>query len=308
MDRRGFLTHVLRAAAAITAVPTLTQARAATTELAVAPLADGLSCISGGGGNVTLFNSPAGALLVDGGSHEQAGQVLKAVRKLTGSARVHTLFNTHWHWDQTGSNAALGKAGTRIIAHENTRLWLGTDVNSKWEQRMYPRLPVNARPTQTTYTTGQLDFGGEQINYGYLPQAHTDGDLYVFFRKANVLVAGDVLAVGKYPIIDYCTGGWIGGMAAAVQTLTELANADTKIIPGTGPVQTRADLLAELDMLNLMKQRLSKLLAQGMSAQDMLDAAPTQDLNARWGDPTLFIANTWQGLVQRARELGVSIV
>ncbi len=308
MDRRVFLTQLVRAAAANFALPGIAVARSASAELPITPLAERLTLISGGGGNVTLFDSPEGVLMVDGGSPAHSARVLKTVRKVTGTRRVHTLFNTHWHWDQTGSNTTLGPAGTRIIAHENTRLWLSTEVNSKWEERVYKRLPPKARPNQTFYTMGTLEFGGERIDYGYLPQAHTDGDIYVFFRKANVLVAGDVVSVGAYPIIDYCTTGWIGGMVNATQMLIDLGNAGTKIVPGTGPVQSRADVQAEHEMLATLKVRLSELLAKGMSVEDMIDAAPTRDFDAKWGDPSLFIANTWPGLVERSRELGVHIV
>jgi cyclase len=247
-------------------------------------------------------------LLVDGGSPERSADVLKLVKARTGAKRIHTLFNTHWHWDQTGSNRALGPAGTRIIAHENTRLWLGTEVFCKWQNRVYKPLPRDARPNLTTYTTATLSFGGEHIDYGYLAQAHTDGDLYVFFRNANVLVAGDVVSVGAYPIIDYSTNGWIGGLVDATKTLIGLADANTHVVPGTGPVQSRADLVAEHDMLATLKLRLSQLLAQGMSVKDMLAATPTREFDAKWGDPALFIANAWPGLVARARELGVNIV
>jgi glyoxylase-like metal-dependent hydrolase (beta-lactamase superfamily II) len=310
MKRRSFLLGLgLGAVPALPWVPMLSAvAKADLPELQTEELGERLFVIKGGGGNVTVFNSPEGVLLVDGGSRERSSDVLKLVKRRTGSSHVHTLFNTHWHWDQTGSNLKLGPAGTRIIAHENTRLWLGTDVNSKWEQRIYPRLPPKARPNQTFYTSGNLSFGGEDIEYGYLPQAHTDGDIYVFFKRANVLVAGDVLSVGSYPILDYCTNGWIGGMANATQTLIGLAKPDTRIVPGKGPVQAVGDLEAEHSMLSALKLKLSKLLAQGMSAQDMLDAAPTREFDGRWGDPRLFVTNAWPGLVERARELGVSIV
>ncbi len=276
--------------------------------LSATDLSERLFVISGGGGNVTVLDSAEGVLLVDGGSPERSPEILKLIKQRTGKSRIHTLFNTHWHWDQTGSNPALGKEGTRILAHENTRLWLSTDVDSKWQHRVYPRLPPKARPNQTFYSTGSLSFGGQTIAYGYLPQAHTDGDIYVLFKEANVLVAGDVLSVGSYPILDYCTGGWIGGLADATQILADLCNADTRVIPGTGPVQARSDLQAEHAMLVDLKSKLSKLLAQGMSVQDMLQAAPTREFDPRWGDPTLFVANAWPGLVNRARELGVSIV
>jgi cyclase len=307
MDRRHFICQGLPAATL--GLSTLRGARAAeATPLALVPLADGLSVVTGGGGNVTLFESAEGVLLVDGGSPERSAEVLKLVKAHTGTTRVHTLFNTHWHWDQTGSNRTLGPTGTRIIAHENTRLWLGTEIFCKWQNRVYKPLPREARPTQTVYTTGTLSFGGEHIEYGYLPQAHTDGDLYVFFRDANVLVAGDVVSVASYPIIDYSTNGWIGGLLEGTKTLIGLANANTRIVPGKGPVQTRADLALERDMLAAMKQRLSQLLAKGMSVQDMLAAAPSREFDAQWGDPTLFISNAWPGLVARARELGVNIV
>ena len=304
MDRRVFLTQVLPAAAAGLSL----SARAAATDLTVTPLTDRLSLVSGGGGNVVVFNTPEGVLLVDGGSPEQSANVLAKVRSLTGAAKVHTLFNTHWHWDQTGSNPALGASGTQIIAHENTRLWLSTDANVKWQKRVYPRLAPQARPGKTFYTTGSLDFGGERIDYGYLPQAHTDSDIYVYFRTANVMVAGDILSVGRYPVIDYSTGGWIGGLSEATRQLLQLGTEQTRYVPGNGPVLARADLQAERDMLVTVQQRLAKLLAQGMSVADMIAAAPLKDLEASWGDPSLFIANAWPGLVARARELGVSIV
>ena len=308
MDRRNFIRRVGPAATLGVAWARWAGAAPATTPLTVVPLGNGLSVISGGGGNVTLFESPQGVLLVDGGSPERSAEVLKLVKARTGASKVHTLFNTHWHWDQTGSNRTLGPAGTRIIAHENTKLWLGTEVISKWQNRIYQPLPRDARPNQTFYTTGSLSFGAEQIDFGYMPQAHTDGDLYVFFRNANVLVAGDVVSVGSYPIIDYSTNGWIGGLVEGTQTLMGLADAKTQIIPGTGPVQTRADVEAEHAMLATLKLNLSRLLAQGMSVQDMLAAKPTRDFDAHWGDPTLFVANAWPGLVERARELGVHIV
>jgi hypothetical protein len=109
-------------------------------------------------------------------------------------------------------------------------------------------------------------------------------------------------------VIDYCTNGWVGGMLNATQSLLDLSNDSTRIVPGLGAVMSRADLKEENAMLATMKTRLAKLLAQGMSAQDMIDAAPTREFDAKWGDPKLFIANAWPGLVQRARELGVSIV
>lgn len=308
MNRRRFLTEVLPASAMALAMARAYAAGSGDTQLVIKPLAANLTLISGAGGNVVLLRSAEGLLMVDGGAREHSAVLLKAVRDIAASDRVHTLFNTHWHADQTGSNATLGAQGTRIIAHENTRLWLTTDVESKWENRVYQPLPKIAQPNHTFYTTASLEFGGEQIDYGYLGQAHTDGDIYVFFRKANVLVAGDVVSVGTFPLIDYCTNGWIGGVVSALQTLIDLSDANTQVIGGLGLPQNREHLRTEYTMLNTIKTRLSRLMAQGMSAKEMIAANPAQEYLAQWGDPTLLIRNSYPGMAHRAGELGVSIV
>jgi glyoxylase-like metal-dependent hydrolase (beta-lactamase superfamily II) len=310
MDRRRFMKAAPAAAFALSALGTgLARAAAAQVALpASVQLADRLWLITGCGGNVTLFNSPEGVLLVDGGAPAHSAALLKEVARLTGTERVHTLFNTHWHHDQTGSNLTLGKAGTRIIAHEYTRLWLTTDVESRWEGKVYQPLPKLAQPNQTFYTTGSLAFGGEQIDYGHLGQAHTDGDIHVFFRKANVLVAGDVVSVGHFPIIDPDSNGWLGGLAAAVESLGKLADGSTKVVPGMGPPQDLTHLKAEQAMLEAMRQRIALLMAQGKSAEEIIAERPAAEFEAAWGDPRLFIRNAYPGMAHRARELGVSIV
>jgi glyoxylase-like metal-dependent hydrolase (beta-lactamase superfamily II) len=305
MDRRRFLQ-----AAGSTAALALHTARAPAAESTPAEvqLSERLWLVTGCGGNVTVFDSPAGVLLVDGGAAAHSARLLQQVRRLTGKTQVHTLFNTHWHHDQTGSNLVLGKAGTRIIAHEYTRLWLTTDVDSSWEGRVYQPLPKAALPSQTFYTNGTLEFGGERIDYGHLGQAHTDGDIHVFFRGANVLVAGDVVSVGRFPVVDPASNGWIGGLQGAVETLTGLANDATRIVPGLGMPQALAHLKAEQVMLATLRQRLSRLMAEGMSAAEMIAANPATEFIAEWGDPALFIRNCYPGMAHRARELGVSIV
>lgn len=306
MQRRHFLAAAPAAALAMSTfgVPV----RAAGDALQVTELGDRLWLIAGCGGNVTVFGSPDGVLLVDGGSPVHSARLLREVERLTGSRSVHTLFNTHWHHEQTGSNDALGRAGTRIIAHEYTRLWLTTDIDSRWQQRRFDPLPKHAQPGVTFYTTEAMDFGGERIEYGHLGQAHTDGDLYVYFRRANVLVAGDVVAVDRFPLVDPDSNGWIGGLATAAGTLAGLADARTKIIPGIGAPQGLAHVKAEAAMLDTLRQRLSRLLAQGMSASEMIEARPAAEFEAAWGDPSQLIRNAYPGLAYRARELGVSIV
>lgn len=312
MDRRRFLAA---APAAALLASTLTGRAVAANAAALAdaqpritPLAERLWLVSGCGGNVTVLDSDAGVLLVDGGSPAGSGRLLREVERLTGKRAVHTLFNTHWHHDQTGSNDTLGKAGTRIIAHEYTRLWLTTDVPSQWEQRVYQPLPRHAQPNDTFHFDGALEFGGERIEYGHLGQAHTDGDIYVFFRNANVLVAADVVAVGRFPIVDPASNGWIGGLATAAEKLATLGDERTRVIPGLGAPQSIAHVKAEHAMLDTLRQRLARLIAEGKSAEEMIAAKPAAEFEAEWGDPSLLIRNAYPGLAHRARELGVSIV
>jgi cyclase len=280
-----------------------TAVAAAAAGLSVTHLTDDLLLISGAGGNVVAQSVPEGVVLVDGGDAAHSAALLSTVHQASGGKPVVTAFNTHWHWPHTGSNEALRKAGVRIIAHENTRLWLTEPVIEEWENRTYPAR-LKALPTETFYKGVQkLTVGKANIEYGYLPQAHTDGDLYVYFRDANVLVAGDVVAVGQYPILDYSTGGWTLGMANATKQLLDIVNDQTRIVPGTGPVQTRADLAAEHDMLATLHEDLWQLMRKGMGADDMIAAGATRKFDGQWGNPDLFVTNAYRGLYGHVREL-----
>jgi glyoxylase-like metal-dependent hydrolase (beta-lactamase superfamily II) len=271
--------------------------------LEVTHLADDLLLITGAGANVVAQTGPDGVVLVDGGDAAHAAALLKTIAQASGGRPVVTAFNTHWHWPHTGSNEALRKAGVKIIAQENTRLWLTEPVIEEWEGRTYPARP-KALPTDTFYKGVQkLALGKSNIEYGYLPQAHTDGDLYVYFRDANVLVAGDVVAVGQYPILDYSTGGWSLGMVNATKQLLDIVDDHTRIVPGTGVVQTKADLAAEHEMLATLHEDLWQLMRKGMGADDMIAAGATKKFDDKWGNSDLFINNAYRGLYGHVREL-----
>ena len=303
-DRRSFLKAAVAGAAGVS-LSIRAFARAESEPITTVALGDNIVQITGVGGNVVALTGSDGVLLVDSGLEERCKDLLKAVAKLSGGRPVHTLINTHWHWEHTGGNERLGKDKVKIIAHENTKLWLGADFYCDWQNnKHYTPRPKEAWPTETFYTSGKLTANGEDVVYGYLPRAHTDGDVYVFFPKANVLVAGGLVAVGSYPVLDYTTGGWIGGMADASKALLSVANKDTRIVPGVGPVQTYVDLQAQTDMLATMKDRLVDLMRKGIGTDDLAADPPTKEFNAKWGDPRLFLANAYRGMWGHVRELG----
>jgi glyoxylase-like metal-dependent hydrolase (beta-lactamase superfamily II) len=302
--RRTFLKAAAAAAAGVS-LSLRTFARSAAEPVVAVPLTDHIVRITGVGGNVAVLTGPDGVVMVDSGLEERSKDLMHAVEKLPGGKHVQTLINTHWHWDHTGGNERLGQQKVKIVAHENTRLWLGADFYCDWQDnKHYTPRPKLAWPTETFYTSGKLSANSEDIVYGYLPRAHTDGDIYVFFQKANVLVAGGLVSVGKYPVLDYTTGGWIGGMSDASEALLGIANQDTKIVPGVGPVQTYADLQAQSDMLATMKERLVDLMRKGIGTDDLAADPPTREFDAKWGDPRLFLANAYRGLWGHVRELG----
>jgi len=303
LDRRGFLRSLVLGAASLR-IPRTSFAAQAEQRITATKLSDAMSLVTGAGGNILALSQPEGLLLVNGSSPERSGDLTKFLADEFKDQPVKVVFNTDWHFEHTGSNEAFRKAGAKIIAHENTKLWIGADFYSDWEKRRYKRRPADAFPNETFYTNEKMTFGTERIEYGYMAQAHTDGDIYVFFPNQNILVAGDVLSVGQYPILDYVTGGWIGGLQNANQALLKLVTADTRIIPGSGPVQTRADLQAQADMCNAMRDRLVKLMRQGMGPQDMIAAAPSKEFDAKWGNPELFIRNAYRGMWGHVRELG----
>lgn len=273
-------------------------------QMASTKLTENLTLITGAGGNIVVLSQPEGLLLVNGSSPEMAADLMKYLSDQFKGQPVRAVFNTDWHLDHTGSNELFRKAGAKIYAHENTKLWIGADFYSDWDKHTYKPRPAAALPTNTFYTSGKMTFGKEPIEYGYVAQAHTDGDIYIFFPGQNVLAAGDLLSVGTYPLLDYVTGGWLGGLQNANTALLKVVNEETRIIPGSGPVQARADLQAQADMCTTMRDRLVKLMRQGMGPADMIAAKPTEEFDAKWGNPELFIRMAYRGMWGHVRELG----
>jgi cyclase len=301
VDRRGFLKSVVGGATAASlgtlSLPGVGRAEEPRPSIATQRLTDTVTLFSVGGANVLAARDGDGLALVDGGLPEHSRALLDHVQQTMGTGAVGTLFNTHWHPQATGSNEPLGKARATIIAHENTRLWLGYANRVPEDNRTYGPLPAYARPNKTFfYGSQEVMVGGEPVQYGYLLQAHTDGDIYVHFKKSNVLVTGGVVSGSGWPVIDVKTGGWIVGMVSGLQTLLDIADDQTRIVPGNGPVLTRAQLAERHEMLATVAIRLQRAIRQGLAPDEVVAQNPTKEFNAEMGDPAQFTATAFESL------------
>jgi glyoxylase-like metal-dependent hydrolase (beta-lactamase superfamily II) len=223
-------------------------------------------------------------------------------------AKVHTLFNTHHHLDQTGNNERFSTTGTKIVAHKRTLEWMSADHWIQADDRFEKARPKGARPTETFLTTGSLKTGGEQIDFGYLPLAHTNGDIYVHFRNANVLAVGDVASPLRDPALDYLTGAWIGGRVDAMDILLSLANEQTRIVPAYGPVLSKAEFKAERDVMEEVRKRLFDQVREGDGPKDMLERGVLKGLARTWKDPYKFLYDAAKGLWAHHDKLGPNVV
>ena len=312
LTRRAVLTGALGAFASWTSARGLSAQPASG---GARRLTDQMMVVDGGGSNVLAFFAGDGFVLVDGGTPKSFEKIMSS---LGPNARVHTLFNTHHHVDQTGNNErfSTGTQGTpprrsgrtTIIAHKRTLEWMSADHWIQADERYEKARPKAARPTEMFLTTGSLMAGGEQIDYGYLTLAHTNGDIYVHFRNANILAVGDVASPLRDPALDYLTGAWIGGRVDSMDVLLTLANEQTRIVPAYGPVLSKAEFKAERDMMEEVRKRLFEQVREGDSPKDMLERGVLKGLARTWNDPYRFLYDAAKGLWAHHDKLGPNVV
>ncbi len=232
-------------------------------------------------GNVALSIGVDGALIVDDQFAPMADKILAAIDELTDTPLRYVL-NTHWHGDHTGSNARLGAAGHTIVAHDNVRQRLNSvQYHLLFRTGTRPR-PPEALPVITYSDRMSFHLNGERIDLIHLPPAHTDGDTAVYFRGANVLHTGDAFLHTGFPLIDVASGGTIQGLIEATNVLLDLADYETIIIPGHGPITNRARMLEVRDKLVVAREKVAALIAEGLDLKAIRAADPLVGLDPLW--------------------------
>ena len=290
----------LPAALTRAASPTPNASPSATPAPAVStPLGDKLNLISGLGGNIAVLGGDDGSLVVDSGLPNVVAQTQAQVTK---AGAVALLVNTHWHFDHTGANEALAKAGARIVAHENCRKRLSSDQYNEPFDRKLPAAPPAALPVVTFTAPTTLHLNDEEIRLVPVPPAHTDTDVIVHFQKSDLIHAGDLYFNGGYPFIDYSSAGRLDGLVNAIRKVAEMTGSTTRIIPGHGPLATPEDLKGYLAFLETMLERFSKLKAEGKTVDEVVAAAPAKEFDEKLGKgfmkPEQFVRITYTGLLR----------
>jgi cyclase len=252
-------------------------------EIVTTKLAPGLAMLVGAGGNIAVSTGDDGPVIVDDQFAPLVPKITAAVKALQ-DAPIRFVINTHHHFDHTGGNEALGNAGALIFAHENVRARLSTEQFSKLMNRSFPASPEAALPVITFGDGVTLHWNGQTIRALHVAPAHTDGDTHIWFEPANAVHMGDTFVNGFYPLVDVESGGSLAGLIDSANGVLARANADTKIIPGHGPLASRADLGKFRDMLVDVRSRIEKAIAAGETMEAFIAKKPLADLDAEWGD------------------------
>ena len=251
--------------------------------------------LQGFGGNTTIAVGEDGVIMVDG-QFPQMYDKLKAAIAGVAQQPVRFLVNTHYHRDHVGGNAPFSKNGAVVVAHENVRKRLSEGTTMTVPEVKYTPAPEEALPSMTHKDGMTLQVKGRAAQLKHPLNAHTDGDTFVYFADANVLSTGDTVATGRYPNIDFANGGSLKGMIAASDLYLALANDGTKIVPGHGPLTTKAQLAEYRAMLSTVRDRMLALIKDGKSETEIYAAKPFADFDARFKSNEQASAN-WMRVV-----------
>src|SRR5882724_9642502 len=280
--RTYFLRTLAVSAAALFAAAASAQEDFSKVEIQTEKLAETVYMMTGSGGNLGVSVGEDAVFVIDDQFAPLTPKIQAAIAKLS-SKPVKFVLNTHWHFDHTGGNENLGKAGAVIVAHENVRKRLSSDGFIEFLGMKTKPEPTVALPVVTFTRDITFRLNGDELVVTHAPRAHTDGDSIVEFRKSNVIHMGDTFFNKMYPFIDTSSGGSVAGVLASADRVLKLAGDNTKIIPGHGPLGTKADLKAYRDMLAAVSGQVASQIKQGKKLEEVVASKPTAQLDAAWG-------------------------
>ncbi len=282
MKSHNFLSRFLASSAALLAITATAQQNFDKVEIKTTKLSDTTYMLQGAGGNMGLSVGADAVLLIDDQFAPLTEKIQAAIKAITPKP-VSLLVNTHWHFDHSGGNTNFGKAGAMIVASDNVRKRLASDQVIEFLKVTEKATAKEGLPMVTFSQEMTFHVNNDEVHIIHVPRAHTDGDAIVHFRKSNVIHMGDLFFNGFYPFIDFSSGGTPDGMVAAADRALSIANDTTKIIPGHGPLATKADLKIYRDMLANTIGRIKAMVKEGKKLDEIIAAKPTADFDERWG-------------------------
>lgn len=279
--KRALLLSTIFAAVVVLGSPAAAQRDFSGVEIKTTELGGGVYMLQGAGGNIGLSVGEDGAFVIDDQFAPLAEKIVGAIGEITDQP-VAFVVNTHWHGDHTGGNEAMSGLGAHIVAHDNVRKRLKEGL-AREGGSVTPPAPDAALPVITFSHSMSFYWNGRDIKVWHPNNAHTDGDAIIFFKDANIVHMGDVFFNGGYPYIDLDSGGDMDGYIATHEKVLAKIDDETKIIPGHGPLASKADLQKTVDMLKDVRSRVRSLIDDGMSEDEIVAADPLADLNPDWG-------------------------
>jgi glyoxylase-like metal-dependent hydrolase (beta-lactamase superfamily II) len=272
-------------------------------EIKTTKVADGIYMLEGEGGNIGVSAGDDGVFLIDDQFAPLSQKIMVAV-KIISVKPIRFLMNTHWHGDHVGGNENFGKAGTVIIAHDNVYKRMSVGGAITMLKQNYAPYPKAALPVVTFSQSATFHLNGEDVVSTHLPPAHTDGDSFVRFPKANVIHTGDVFASYRYPFIDPESGGSVKGVLRAIDAMLPVMDDNTKIIPGHGPLSSKKDVLAYRRMIATAIAKIEPMVKSGQTLQQVIDAKPLAEFDAEWGKfrkTEAFVEIVYSGLAPKKK-------
>lgn len=280
----------------------------AATEFSATQVAEHVHQVQGPAGNTLVAVDSDGLILIEGVPAEQADDYLAFVRELTDETRIKVLVNTHWHPESAGLNASLAGTGTQVIAHANTKQWLGSTIRQRGDTILHTPVAADDLPDTIFYDKYSIPFRNGSIELGYLLQAHTDGDIYALFPQQKLLFTGPVLRADGWSVVDETTNGFIGAMLDALLALDALVADDFTVVTAGGPALDKAGYTQLVALYQGLFDAMVAELRKSRSAEEVVIANPAAGLKPEWGDPSAFLDQgfrSFYGHLRSTRHVGV---